>query len=112
MNARGYMTYRCYECGCDLYYGQSVRCVDCSRLLARVISRARRAMLAAMRKGELVNLKTEVVACVDCGKRSDRYDHRDYLRPVDVVPVCWHCNRARGPAAPCLASLGLLKEAA
>lgn len=35
--------------------------------------------------------------CVDCGRPAECYDHRDYLRPLDVEPVCYSCNRRRGP---------------
>jgi hypothetical protein len=38
------------------------------------------------------------IACVDCGGRAHHYDHRDYSRPLDVVPVCPSCNRKRGTA--------------
>ena len=37
--------------------------------------------------------------CTDCGRASEHYDHRDYLRPLDVQPVCRKCNFRRGPAA-------------
>lgn len=39
-------------------------------------------------------------ACVDCGGQATEYDHRDYMRPLDVDPVCRRCNRLRGPALP------------
>ena len=35
-------------------------------------------------------------ACVDCGGPANQYDHRDYSRPLDVVPVCRDCNFKRG----------------
>ncbi len=34
--------------------------------------------------------------CVDCGKEASGYDHRDYLKPLDIVPVCQSCNMKRG----------------
>jgi hypothetical protein len=36
--------------------------------------------------------------CTDCGGKADRYDHRDYTRPLQVDPVCRSCNARRGPA--------------
>jgi hypothetical protein len=37
--------------------------------------------------------------CVDCKrKRATVYDHRDYLKPLQVDAVCHHCNVRRGPA--------------
>lgn len=49
-----------------------------------------------------VNFKTLPPAknclCVDCGASAKHYDHRDYSRPLDVVPVCQSCNIRRGAA--------------
>ena len=42
--------------------------------------------------------KASSLACVDCGKQAFDYDHRDYLKPLDVEPVCRSCNLKRGPA--------------
>lgn len=39
------------------------------------------------------------VACVDCGKPAQVYDHRDYNQPIKVDPVCQKCNLKRGPGA-------------
>ena len=39
-------------------------------------------------------------ACADCSGPASQYDHRDYNKPLDVVPVCRHCNMVRGPAIP------------
>jgi hypothetical protein len=39
--------------------------------------------------------------CVDCGKTAHGYDHRDYRKPLDVVPICRSCNYKRGPALFC-----------
>ena len=38
--------------------------------------------------------------CVDCSKPAFCYDHRDYNKPLDVVPVCRKCNHRRGSATP------------
>jgi hypothetical protein len=37
-------------------------------------------------------------ACVDCAKAASEYDHRNYLMPLEVQPVCRGCNKKRGPA--------------
>ncbi len=37
-------------------------------------------------------------SCSDCGKKAAVYDHRNYQKPLDVVPVCVRCNHLRGPA--------------
>jgi hypothetical protein len=39
------------------------------------------------------------IPCVDCGLRAQCYDHRDYLDPLMVDPVCESCNYKRGFAA-------------
>lgn len=40
------------------------------------------------------------ISCVDCDKPAVVYDHRDYRKPLMVVPVCKGCNIKRGPALP------------
>jgi hypothetical protein len=52
----------------------------------------------AVKKGILPLVKT--LTCVDCGRFSECYDHRDYNKPLDVVPVCRKCNFRRGSAIP------------
>lgn len=54
----------------------------------------------AVRAGVLPNPRISTLACADCGKRADRYDHRDYFSPLDVQPVCCGCNGRRGPGYP------------
>jgi hypothetical protein len=50
----------------------------------------------AVRLGKLPKVTTQI--CVDCGDRATAYDHRDYEKPLDVVPVCRSCNVMRGSA--------------
>ena len=38
--------------------------------------------------------------CYDCEIKAQVYDHRDYNKPLDVVPVCRSCNAKRGAAIP------------
>lgn len=38
--------------------------------------------------------------CCDCGAPAIEYDHRDYLQPLLVDPVCHSCNLLRGPSVP------------
>ena len=56
----------------------------------------------AVKKGILPSVKT--LFCVDCGRPGECYDHRDYGKPLDVVPVCRKCNYRRGSAIPLFAS--------
>lgn len=57
------------------------------------------AVAQAIAKGILPQLNGSV-ACVDCGKGAQVYDHRDYNFPLQVAPVCQRCNLKRGKAKP------------
>src|SRR4030095_7564023 len=48
--------------------------------------------------------------CKDCSRLATTYDHRDYLEPLVVEPVCWSCNRNRGPAIETLRRLRVNKK--
>lgn len=60
--------------------------------------RAHSLIQAAVKRGLIPNLKSGLVACVDCGAVAHEWDHRDYGRPFDVEPVCRRCNKRRGTA--------------
>lgn len=52
----------------------------------------------AIKNGTLKKLNGQIM-CVDCKSApATQYDHRDYLKPLEVDPVCRECNRLRGPA--------------
>ena len=36
------------------------------------------------------------IHCMDCQKPATVYDHRDYHKPLEVIPVCRSCNLKRG----------------
>jgi len=38
------------------------------------------------------------IFCVDCGNPAKHYDHRDYLKPLEIEAVCQGCNSRRGAA--------------
>lgn len=59
--------------------------------------KAHREVSKAVKLGEINRLDGQV-ACVDCGLPATVYEHRDYTKPLDVVPVCKSCNRIRGSA--------------
>lgn len=40
----------------------------------------------------------DTLPCVDCGAQAMEYEHRNYSRPLDIVPICHRCNLRRGPA--------------
>lgn len=58
---------------------------------------------ALIREGRLQH--PTKLACVDCGKAAEQYDHRDYNKLEEVQPVCRGCNLRRGPAKPADGSL-------
>ncbi len=58
--------------------------------------RALALVAAAVRKGRLPRLFDNPTACIDCGNRAFVYEHRDYMAPLDVEPVCDKCNHRRG----------------
>lgn len=60
-----------------------------------------RAVVKAKKNGLLPRLDGSI-ACADCGKPATCYDHRNYLEPLKVEPVCNTCNLARGPGFPTL----------
>jgi hypothetical protein len=73
------------------------RCVDSQG----IVNGGRKAMTAvnkAIKKGIIASPKTLI--CVDCERPGECYDHRDYNKPLDVVPVCRKCNYRRGAAIP------------
>lgn len=59
-------------------------------------TRAASAVAKAIRMGELERATSFL--CVDCNRPAREYDHRDYTKPLAVVPVCRSCNVMRGPA--------------
>jgi len=52
----------------------------------------------AIIQGKLPRLTNGNVRCVDCQKKAQHYDHRDYTKPLTVEPVCQGCNFRRGLA--------------
>lgn len=74
----------CFYCEDNIYgYGQRKAMAEVAR---------------AIKKGKLKSPKE--FDCVDCGKPAICYDHRDYNKPLEVVPVCSKCNHKRGLAIP------------
>ena len=71
--------------------------MQCSSAVAKARAGAIQIVGKAVREGRIK--KAKELTCVDCGKKAADYDHREYLRPLDVVPVCHGCNIKRGPAA-------------
>lgn len=58
---------------------------------------AHAAVQSALRDGRLPPVRE--LKCVDCGRQAECYDHRDYLKPLDVEPLCKRCDLQRGKGA-------------
>lgn len=63
--------------------------------------KANNAVYKAVKRGDLPKLPNPAILCVDCAKHGEdrparHYDHRDYLKPLDVEAVCNSCNQKRG----------------
>lgn len=89
----------CLRCGgIAIRHMQSIQdvCEPCSFEHSMEGNKASSIVAKAIRNGVLepANKKT----CVDCGKPASVHDHRDYLKPLDVDPVCKSCNSRRGMA--------------
>ena len=73
-------------------------CHYCRRINYTLRDMAMRYVQFAQRFGQLKAPRH--FSCVDCGAPATRYDHRDYLKPLKVSPVCAKCNSRRGLALP------------
>jgi hypothetical protein len=62
----------------------------------RLREHAMAAVARAVRRGALKSLRDGATPCVDCAGPATMYDHRDYRKPLLVVPVCRGCNQRRG----------------
>ena len=62
-----------------------------------------RARWSAAKSAGLVP-KIEGQFCVDCGADAVDYDHRNYVRYMDVDAVCRSCHVKRGPGNPIMGS--------
>ena len=63
-----------------------------------LMTRAHGKVSTAVKCGDLPKVNT--LQCIDCGLPARQYDHRDYYKPLAVVPTCISCNHKRGPATP------------
>lgn len=78
--------------------GNSRMCRTCSVATFPIQIRALGAVTRAVASGALPRPST--MPCADCGGLASCYEHRDYTKPLEVVPICRRCNQARGQAYP------------
>lgn len=94
------MSRLCLVCGTDISQrdSQALYCLCCYQKANRRngAERAHQLVAKEIKAGRLPAANTQ--SCVDCGGPAKHYDHRDYNKPLDVVPVCPRCNKLRGPA--------------
>lgn len=77
----------------------SLYCEPCRSWVHRSRMKSSGLLRKGLKEGK-INPTLEDTKCVDCGKTATDYDHRDYNRPLKVVPVCRSCNYKRGGATP------------
>ena len=87
-----------------------MNCVMCHQVMFRAIGAkfchpcmVEHSKLRSKALGKIMNEKltgrlahANTMQCVDCQLPADVWEHRDYDKPLDVVPVCYKCNRRRG----------------
>ena len=92
----------CSGCGEPLpliRHYKTYMCDGCKETLPdKIGENAHKIVALAIRLGFLRPINE--CSCVDCGNPATDYDHRDYSKPLEVVPVCRPCNFKRGPAKP------------
>lgn len=73
-----------------------IHCDHCRLTRFAVQQHAAKVLNQAIRDGKIKCAKGQ--SCVDCGKPALCLDHRNYLAPLEVEPVCRSCNFKRPPA--------------
>ena len=89
-------TKKCIVCGDGITSVQAKYCPICKQGIHRMHKNTSAKVRTAISNGKLKH--PSKLKCVDCGKKAECYDHRDYAKPLDVAPVCSPCNVRRGPA--------------
>ena len=86
----------CKSCGLEIgrpkLRGRLMYCMACAAYKEIVRGAVTRAVLS----GSLPRAKTE--KCRRCDNQAHAWDHRDYSKPLDVIPLCRACNNRAEPA--------------
>ena len=91
---RYYTAKRCFPCVSEREKKRTLAYVN---RYSKLRKKASYEVFKAIKSGELPRLSlNNKIKCVDCGEPATVYDHRDYAKPLDVVPVCKKCNATRG----------------
>lgn len=90
----------CQHCGNSYEHHRhksaATRCESCREIHCILAGRCSSAVTTAEYNDRLQDPKT--MRCIDCGNSANVYDHRDYLKPLSVDPVCNTCNIRRAGA--------------
>jgi hypothetical protein len=93
-------SFKCSGCAVEFFgrprQARALFCEPCHKVYRHVQRQAANAFQNAVRHGLVRSYVGQ--ACADCGQPAQCQDHRSYLRPLDVVAVCYSCNSRRGPA--------------
>ena len=100
-------TKKCIVCGNEITNAYAKYCPPCKQGIHRIQRNTSAKVSRAISNGILKH--PSKLKCVDCGKKAQCYDHRDYAKPLDVVPVCSPCNVKRGTAIG-FGSLGITRQ--
>src|SRR4051812_32736798 len=71
--------------------GPTFYCVSCKSQTITRRSSIQSMVKTAIRRGQLAPLNPDT-KCVDCGEPAKGYEHRDWQKPLEVVPICTSCN--------------------
>lgn len=82
----------CRGCRKPSGYFNQLWCNDCRRIKELLSGR----VSAAVKRGELHKLDGSI-KCHCCDLPAKAYDHRDYDKPYEVIPLCRSCNGQAGP---------------
>ncbi len=77
---------------------KSMLCIPCLDVHLKRQTKALSVVMKARLSGKLADPST--LQCVDCAQPARVWEHRDYLKPLDVEPVCYPCNQRRGFTMP------------
>ena len=73
------------------HYNRQI-CNACRPEALKILHAASRKTKAAVKTGELLDPSLAGLLCSYCGEKAYMWEHRDYARPLDVVPSCHSCN--------------------
>lgn len=80
----------CRGCGSERIFGRAKFCFLCWEYKQAVVNMVSN----AIRKGQMPRPSGN---CTWCEAPAKVWDHRDYSKPFDVIPLCYSCNNKAPP---------------